>query len=79
MENSANKGLMIAGVSLLAEGTALAVWGRRYVDFMERHGLMDAGKRIIRRLDVRDSPAFAALGLAEIVWGLVLLRRAQNA
>jgi hypothetical protein len=45
---------------------------------MERKGLMDLGKRLIRKLDVRSSYAFAAIGLTEMVWGLVLMRRAQS-
>ena len=76
---SANKGLMVAGAIMAAEGAAFAVWGRRYVDFMERQGLMDTGKRLVRRLDVRSPTIFAAIGLAELIWGLVLLRRAQSA
>jgi hypothetical protein len=79
MQNTPNNGLMIVGASMVAEGTALVVWGRRYVDFMERHGLMDTGKSIVRKLDIREPTVFAAIGLTEIVWGLVLLRRARPA
>jgi hypothetical protein len=73
-----NKGLAVAGTMMVAEGAALAVWGRRYLDFMERQGLMDTGKRLIRRMDVRSPTVFAAIGLTELVWGLVLLRRAET-
>jgi hypothetical protein len=73
-----NKGLALAGSLMVAEGAALAVWGRRYVEFMDRQGLMDTGKRLIRRMDVRSPTVFAAIGLTEIVWGLVLLRRAET-
>ena len=45
---------------------------------MERQGLMDTGKRLVRRLDVRSATVFAAIGLTELVWGLVLRRRAQS-
>jgi hypothetical protein len=79
MPDNANRGLMIAGAMLVAEGAAFAVMGRQYVDFMERKGLMDAGKRLVRRLDVRSPTVFTALGLAELVWGVVLLRRAYTA
>jgi hypothetical protein len=44
---------------------------------MERQGLMDLGKRLIRKLDIRSPVVFASIGVAEAVWGLVLLRRAQ--
>jgi hypothetical protein len=73
----ANKGLLIAGAGLVIEGALLATRGRRYVDFAERQGLMDAGKRLMRKLDVRSPMVYAAVGLTELVWGLVLLRRAQ--
>jgi hypothetical protein len=73
-----NKGLAIAGTAMVAEGAALAVWGRGYLEFMERQGLMDTGKRLLRRLDVRSPAVFAAIGLTELVWGLVLLRRAEQ-
>ena len=79
MHDNSNRGLMIAGAMLIAEGAAFAVMGRQYVDFMERKGLMDAGKRLVRRLDMRSPTVFTAIGLAELVWGVVLLRRAYVA
>jgi hypothetical protein len=74
---SKNKALMIAGAAMLTEGVVLAVWGRRYLELMENEGLMDLGKRVLRRLDIRSPRAFAAIGLAEAVFGLTMLRRAQ--
>jgi hypothetical protein len=73
----ANKGLLIAGAGLVIEGALLATRGRQYVDIEERQGLLDAGKRLMRKFDVRSPMVYAAVGLAEVVWGLVLLRRAQ--
>jgi hypothetical protein len=61
---------------MVAEGAALAAFGPRYLDFMERNGLMDVGKRLLRKLNVRSSTALTGIGLAEAVWGLVLMRRA---
>jgi hypothetical protein len=77
-EYSRHKGLLIAGSLMVAEGAALAAFGSRYLDFVERNGLMDVGKRLLRKLNVRSSTALAAFGLAEAVWGLVLLRRATG-
>jgi hypothetical protein len=74
----ANKGLLIAGAGLVLEGILLTTRGRRYVDFTERQGLVDAGKRLMRKLDVRSPAICAAVGLTELVWGLVLLRQAQE-
>ena len=47
MRRNRNKGMLIGGVALVAEGTALTMYGARYLDFMERHGLMDVGKRLL--------------------------------
>jgi hypothetical protein len=57
MDNNLNKGLIVAGAVMLAEGAAFTVLGRRYLNFVERQGLMDTGKRPIRRLDVRSPPS----------------------
>ena len=62
---------------MVVEGAIVAVYGRRYIDFMERQGLLDLGKRLIRKLDIRSPVVFAGIGAAEAVWGVVLLRRAQ--
>jgi hypothetical protein len=67
---------MIAGSVMLAEGAALALFGRRYVDFMERNGLMDWGKRLIRKVNLKSPAAFAAIGAVEAVGGVILLKRA---
>jgi len=73
-----NKGMLIGGVALVAEGAALALYGRRYLDFMDRHGLMDFGKRMLRRTGIRSHRSLAAIGLAEAVVGLVLLDRRRR-
>jgi len=73
-----NKGLLIAGSALLAEGVAMAAFGRRYLEFMARQGMLDWSKRLLRRLDVESPVTFAGIGAAEAVWGLVLLRRATS-
>jgi len=72
-----HKGLVLAGSVMIAEGAAVALFGRRYLDFMERNGLMDFGKRLVRKSNVRSAGVFAVIGAAEAVWGLVLLRRAM--
>jgi hypothetical protein len=74
----ANKGLLIAGAGLLVEGVLLATRGRRYVDFVGRQGLVDAGKRLMLKLGVRSPTIYAAVGLTELVWGLVLMRQAHD-
>ena len=73
-----NKGMLIGGVALVAEGAALALYGTRYLDFMERHGLMDFGKRLLRRAGIRSRNVLAAIGMAEGVVGLVLLDRTRR-
>ena len=73
-----NKGMVIGGVALVAEGAALALYGMRYLDFMERHGLMDFGKRLLRRTGIRSRNVLAAIGMAEAVVGLVLLDRVRR-
>ena len=73
-----NKGMVVGGVALVAEGAALALYGTRYLDFMERHGLMDFGKRLLRRTGIRSRNVLAAIGMAEAVVGLVLLDRVRR-
>ena len=73
-----NKGMLIGGVALVAEGAALALYGTRYLDFMERHGLMDVGKRLLRRAGIRSRNVLAAIGIAEAAVGLVLLDRTRR-
>jgi hypothetical protein len=71
-----HKGLVIAGAALIAEGAAVAMFGHRYLEFMERQGLMDFGKRLLVKTKVRSPAVFVAVGAAEVVWGLVLVKRA---
>jgi hypothetical protein len=73
-----NKGMLIGGAALVAEGTALAMYGARYLDFMERHGLMDFGKRLLRRTGIRSRKTLAAIGIAQAVVGLVLIERMRR-
>ena len=73
-----NNGMLIGGVALVAEGAALALYGMRYLDFMERHGLMDFGKRLLRRTGIRSHGSLAAIGIAEAVVGLVLLDKVRR-
>jgi hypothetical protein len=72
-----NKGKLIAGVTLIAEGAALALYGARYLDFMERNGLMDMGKRLIRATGIRSRRPLVAIGIAEAVIGVALLSSAR--
>ena len=73
-----NKGKVIGGVALVAEGTALAVYGTGYLDFMERNGLMDVGKRMLRAMGIRSRKALAAIGIVEAGIGLILLNNARS-
>ena len=73
-----NKGMLIGGVALVAEGAALALYGIRYLEFMDRHGLMDLGKRLLRRTGIRSRKSLAAIGIAEAVVGLVLLDKVRR-
>ena len=73
-----NKGMLIGGVALVAEGTALTMYGTRYLDLMERHGLMDFGKRLLRRTGIRSRKTLAAIGIAQAVAGLVLIDRMRR-
>ena len=72
------KGMLIGGVALVTEGAALALYGTRYLDLMERHGLMDFGKRMLRRTGIRSRKSLAAIGIAEALVGLVLLDRIRR-
>src|SRR5262245_8572887 len=73
-----NKGMLIGGAALVAEGTALAMYGTRYLDFMERHGLMDFGKRLLRRTGIRSRKSLAAIGIAQAVVGVMLIERMRR-
>jgi len=73
-----NKGMLIGGVALVAEGAALTMYGTRYLDFMDRHGLMDFGKRLLRRTGIRSRKSLAAIGIAQAVVGLVLIDRMRR-
>lgn len=55
-----NTGLLLAGTTMIAEGAALALYGRDYLDFMERHGLVDLWKRAIRKLGFDSNGVLAA-------------------
>jgi len=72
-----NTGKLIAGSAMLAEGAALVIWRRRYLDFMARQGLLDGTKRLMRRLDLRSTALFVAIGVGEAIAGAALLRRAR--
>ena len=78
MRRNRNKGMLIGGVALVAEGTALTMYGTRYLDLMERHGLMDFGKRLLRRTGIRSRKTLAAIGIAQAVVGLVLIDRMRR-
>ena len=71
-------GKMIGGAALVAEGTALAVYGRRYLDFMQRNGMMDFGKRMLRATGIRSRKALVVIGVTEAALGLLLLNRARH-
>ena len=45
---------------------------------MERHGLMDFGKRLLRRTGIRSRKTLAAIGIAQAVVGLVLIDRMRR-
>lgn len=70
-------GTLIAGGLLVAEGAALALYGTRYLIFMEKYGLLDAGKAAMRKLKIESPVILAALGAAEAFWGLSMLRKAR--
>ena len=71
-------GTLIAGSLLVAEGAALALYGTRYLVFMEKYGLLDAGKAAIRKLKIESPVVLAAVGAAEAFWGLSMLRTARG-
>ena len=72
-----NKGKTIGGILLMAEGTALAMYGPRYLDFMQRNG-MDIGKRVLRAAGIRSTKALGVIGIIEATLGLILLRNARS-
>jgi hypothetical protein len=73
-----NTGKLIAGGVLLGEGIALAIYGRRYIRFMDRYGLMGTGKRILKKVNLQSRGVFVAIGLAEAAWGAALMSRAMH-
>ena len=72
-----NAGKLIAGGLLLGEGAALAVYGTRYLRFMEKYRLADAAKATIRKLEIESPVVLAGIGLAEAAWGINVLRKAR--
>jgi hypothetical protein len=71
-------GKMIGGAALVAEGAALMLYGMRYLDFMQRNGMMDLSKRMLRTMGIRSKKTLAVIGLTEAAIGLVLLNRARQ-
>jgi hypothetical protein len=69
---------LIGGAALVGEGAALAFYGGRYIDFMERHNLMGFGKRVLRRLGVRSKSVLVPIGMAEAAIGLIILARLRS-
>jgi hypothetical protein len=72
-----NTGKLIAGIALVAEGAALAYYGYSYIDFMERNGMMDLGKKMLRATGIRSHKALAAIGIAEVMLGALLVNGAR--
>ena len=70
-------GTLIAGGLLVGEGVALALYGTRYLRFLEKYGLMDAGKKAIMKLQIESPVVLGALGLVEAAWGFGILRKAH--
>ena len=71
-----NSPLVFAGATMVVEGVVLAIYGRRYVDFMARNGLADLTKRLLRKIDLQSPAVFAAIGIGEAIVGAVMVRRA---
>jgi hypothetical protein len=63
---------------MVAEGVALAYYGLRYLDFMERNGLMDFGKKLLRASGLRNHKALAVIGITEAVLGAGLISSARR-
>ena len=73
-----NKGKFIAGAAMLAEGVALTYYGYRYLDFMERNGLMDFGKKLLKATGIRSHKALAVIGVTEALLGAGLISSARQ-
>ena len=63
---------------MAAEGVALACYGMHYLDFAERNGLMDVGKRLLKATGIRNRKALAVIGITEAVLGLGLISSARR-
>jgi len=74
-------GKLIAGIAMAAEGVALAYYGSRYIDFMDRHGMTgwDLGKRVLKASGLRNRKALAVIGITQAVLGLGLISSARRA
>ena len=72
-------GKLIAGAAMVVEGVALAYYGMRYLDFMERNGLMDLGKKLLKATGLRNHKALAVIGITEAVLGAGLISSARHA
>jgi hypothetical protein len=72
-----NAGKLIAGALFVSEGTGLAVYGTRYLRFMEKYGLADAAKATISKLGIESPVVLAGIGLAEAASGINVIRKAH--
>ena len=72
-----NTGQLIAGSLLVGEGALLALYGTRYIDFMDRCGLLDSGKSALKRMEVQSKLVLATLGFVEALWGIDVVRKAH--
>ena len=63
---------------MVAEGTALAYYGYGYLDFMERNGLMDIGKKLLKATGIHNRKALAFIGITEAVLGVGLISSARR-
>jgi len=72
-----NTGKLIAGIAMVAEGAALAYYGSRYLDFMERNGMMDLGKKLLRSTGISSHKALAVIGITEVMLGAFLVNGAR--
>ena len=72
-----NTGKLIAGAALVIEGAALAWYGTRYLDYMERNNMMDLGKKLLRATGIRSHKALAVIGITELMLGALLVSGAR--